>query len=131
MARALFANLLWIDGTGGLVAGAIVVPSHQVLAGWYGLPVSLVLAIGVANLLYGAAAFTLATRQRRPLALIGALAGANATWAAVCGALVATYAATAGALGVVHLVAEGLYVGGLGVLEWRHRRDLMVRLARA
>ncbi len=131
MPGSLVSKLLWIDGGGGLVAGAIVVPAHQVLAGWYGLPASLVLVIGLANLVYGGAASLLASRRRRPLALIGALALANGAWAIVCATLAARYAASAGVLGLVHLLGEGVYVGGLGALEWRHRRALVVRPARA
>jgi hypothetical protein len=34
-------------------------------------------------------------------------------------------AGTASAFGLAHLVGEGLFVGGLAVLEWRRRERLL------
>ena len=73
-------RLLWIDGSGALVAGVIVLLFAPFLSGLRALPRSLLLATGVANLAYGAFSFTLARRARRPMALVQVLAVANVAW---------------------------------------------------
>ena len=70
-------RLLWIDGSGALVAGVIVLLFAPFLSGLHALPRSLLLATGVANLAYGAFSFTLARRARRPMALVQVLAVAQ------------------------------------------------------
>lgn len=123
-ASILSSRLLWIDSLGGLVVGVFVVGTHRWLADWYGLPEGLLLFTGIANLAYGAFSRSLARRSERPLSLIKVLASANILWTFVCAALLARYGADAGILGVLHLGAEGLYVGALGALEWRWRESL-------
>ena len=78
-------RLLWIDGSGALVAGVIVLLFAPFLSGLHALPRSLLLVTGVANLAYGAFSFTLARRARRPMALVQVLAVANVAWVCVHG----------------------------------------------
>jgi hypothetical protein len=92
----------------------------------YGLPRGLLVAMGVANLGYGAFSFSLARRARRPRSLIVLLVVANATWAGLCGLAAVRFAGPASAFGLAHLVGEGLFVGGLAGLEWRQRTRLLV-----
>ena len=117
-------RLLWIDGTGGAAVGVLML----VLAGWlserYRLPRSFLLFVGVANLAYGCYALSLARRAVRPMALVVALAVANLSWAVLCGFWVLRFHASAHALGLAHLALEGVYVGGLGAVEWRWRGAL-------
>ena len=89
------------------------------------MPRAAVVAIGAANLAYGAFSLSLALRRRRSPGQIAALVTANAAWAAVCGLAAARLAGTASAFGIAQLVAEGAYVGGLAALEWRHRDRLL------
>ncbi|MEL6615335.1 MAG: hypothetical protein AAFQ43_06330 [Bacteroidota bacterium] len=117
-------HLLWIDCTAGGLVGALVLLLHDWLSGLYGLPVGLVIGLGVANLVYASYSFNLARRHRRPLAGIVALAGANVAWAVFLCVVIARYAGDASVFGLATLVTEVVFVGGLGLLEWRHR-DLL------
>lgn len=119
-------NLLWIDCTAAALAGTAVL----LLSGWlselHALPRGLLLFTGAVNLLYATFSFTLATRARRPRALITLLVVANLSWAVVCLGLAAAFAGTATLFGLGHLVGEALFVGGLAALEWRWREELVV-----
>lgn len=120
-------RLLWIDGAGGLAVGLVMLLLRGWLSGWYGLPVALLTFLGVASLAYGSYSLTLATRLVRPITLIKLLVIANLTWAAICVAQSVQCAGVATPFGSAHLVLEGLYVGGLGCLEWRWRERLRHR----
>lgn len=120
-----FKNLLWVDCLGALLAGVLMLALSSWLAGFYGLPWDFFIAITVANLAYGAYSLTLALRKSRPLALIVLLAAANVAWGVFCFAAAIHLAATASPFGLAHLVLEGLYVGGLGLLEWSRRHQLV------
>jgi hypothetical protein len=117
-------SLLWIDCTGGLVAGIVVL----MLSGWlstlYRLPVGLVIAMGIANLLYGGYSLSLARRPVRPRTLLLVLVVANICWALLCAITAVMVAPRASYYGLAHLILEGAYVGGLGILEWKHRSAL-------
>ena len=117
-------RLLWIDSIGGLIAGVIVMAISGWLSKLYGLDQEILLATGVANLAYGSFSLSLARRAVRPIALIRLLAAANLTWLIVCTVLIVAHYDSATFLGIGHLLLEGLYVGGLGCLEWRGREDL-------
>lgn len=99
--------------------------------GWlsqlYRLPRDFVLLVAVANTAYGCYSLTLSRFRRRPMPCIVLLVVANLAWAALCFYWVGAYWGTAGPLGLGHLAAEGLFVGGLGALEWRWRRRLVDR----
>lgn len=125
--RPLARRLLWIDGGGGALVGAIVLVLHRPLAGWYGLPAGAVLLLGAANLAYGTYALSLARRALRPAGMLMALIAANAAWPLVCAAILLAHLDELRALGVLHLVGEGLYVGGLAAVEWRLRDELRSR----
>ncbi len=119
-------NLLWVDGLGAVVAGFAMLTLSGLLSEWYRLPQDLLLLMGWVNLAYASYSLTLARRSRRPRALILLLVVANLTWAVFfCLRWAVTYSETASYLGLVHLVGEALYVGGLGCLEWRWREVLI------
>jgi hypothetical protein len=117
-------KLLWIDGLGAALVGAVVVLLHTVLSAWYRLPEHFVLLLGVVNLAYASYSLSLARRARRPIALIRLLVLGNLVWAVLCLRWAVLFWATAAPFGLVHLVGEGLYVGGLACLEWRWRDRL-------
>ena len=106
-------------------AGALVGVTVLALSGWLshleGLPRAVLLFTGVVNLLYAAYSFSLAVRAERPMPLIKLLVAANLAWVPVCLGLAAAFAGSATPFGFIHLVGEALFVGGLGLLEWRHR----------
>jgi hypothetical protein len=85
------------------------------------------MTMGAANLAFAAFSFSLARRPLRPRPLIVLLVAANATWAALCALAVVILAGRASAFGVAHLIAEGVFVGTLAALEWRHREHLARR----
>lgn len=117
-----------MDSLGGLGVGVLVLSLRHVLASWYGLPVSVITAMGGANLLYGSFSLTLAARpaQRRRVTVL-ALSLANMVWAIVCGALVWRFGAQLTVMGHTVLVFEALYVGGLGMVECWLRHELLER----
>ncbi|WP_395137761.1 hypothetical protein [Armatimonas sp.] len=124
------SNLLWIDCTGGLLVGVAVLLTQGWLARLYALPSNLLLVMGCCNLAYACFSLWLAVAPRqRTVSRIGALALANLFWAVGCFIMVAVYLRVASVFGLVHLIGEGVYVGALGILEWRARELLAARPA--
>lgn len=120
-----YKSLLWIDCTGGLTVGAFVLAFANWLSTLYALPLTLVYVMGAANLAYGTFSLSLARRAVRPRSLLLLLVAANLTWAVLCGVAAAVFAAEASAFGLAQLLLEGVFVGGLGLLEWKHLDDLL------
>ena len=118
------SRILWIDGIGGIVVGVAVLALHSWLTLWYQLPREFILFMGLINLLYGCYSLPLAFRKKRPLHLIIILVIGNLTWAVLCLWWAYSFRETASILGLIHLIGEGIYVGGLGLLEWRWRNYL-------
>ena len=118
-------DLLYVDSGAGLIAGLAVLALSGPLSTFYALPRPLLLGMGAANLAYGTFSGALARRARRPRPLLVLLVAANAAWAALCGAAALRLAGRASALGLAHLVGEGVFVGGLAALEWRRRERLL------
>lgn len=120
--------VLRVDALAGLVVGVVVLLLHNTLALLYDFPSGLVLAVGAANVLYGGYSGTLLLRLRTGKAVSGRavdfLVLANAGWALVCLGLVVSFARQATPLGVVVLALEGLFVGGLAIVERRWLRPL-------
>ena len=119
-------KLLWVDCSAGAVVGVLVVTLHGWLSEWYRLPRDLVFWMGVVNLAYASYSFSLAIRSRRPMRLIQLLVFANLAWAVFfCLRWAIVYSETASFWGLASLVAEAIFVGGLGCLEWRWRKLLL------
>lgn len=122
----LLRKLLWVDCTAAALAGGAVL----VFSGWlsrvYGLPRELLLLIGAVNLLYGCYSFSLAVRSRRPKPLLNLLVFANLAWAAVCLGCAVVFREQATLFGLVQLIGEAVFVGGLAALEWSQRDQLLV-----
>ncbi len=119
--------LLSIDCVGGLAVGVLVLTLSSWLSTLYGMPERFVIALGVANIAYGAFALSLARRAVRPRALLLLLGGANLAWAVFCVIASAILASRASAYGLALLLFEGAYVGGLGLLEWRCLDSLLTK----
>lgn len=120
-------TLLWIDSGGGLLAGAGVLALRGWIAELHGLPVDVITFLGAANVAYGTFSGVLSVWtppvRRGPTT---ALVIANFAWPLVCVGVCAAYAGAIGPTGVMHLIGEGLYVGGLAEVE---RRVLLRRSA--
>jgi predicted permease len=118
-------TILWIDCLGGLIAGVLVLA----LAGWLapleGVPRGVLLFTGAMNLVYGSYSLSLVLRRWRSRAAVYALVAANAAWLPVCLVLTALCWGTITVFGILHLVGEGVYVGGLALAEWRQRERLV------
>ena len=117
-------KILWLDCIGGLVVGTVVLIFASLLSDWEGLPKTTVQFMAIANLAYGSYSFYVTTRRQRPLSLVTILSVANIVWLPVCIVIVALFANQITGLGMLHLLGEGLYVAGLGVVEWRMRETL-------
>ena len=113
-------QLIQVDWVAGAVAGALVLALHGWLTDLYQLPGGLVLLIGIANLAYACVSFTLARFSRGDrVPLLRVVAAANIIWAVVCALLATLWAGRASLFGMGQLVGEAIFVGCLGVLEWR------------
>ena len=117
-------RLLWVDGLGGLLAGTVVL----LLSGWLseleGLPEGFVVFMAGANLVYGAYATSLASQSERPPLRIEILACGNMLWCVLCLGFAFWFRDPISGFGLLHVLGEGAYVGGLGCLEWRWRAAL-------
>lgn len=120
----LMRKLLWVDCIAAFIGGMMTLLLHGVLSQMYGLPREMLLLIGVVNLMYSGYSFLLAIRARRPMGWIYLLVIANLCWAVVCWSWAFEFSQVISIYGMCHLVGEGLFVGGLGCLEWRWRQLL-------
>lgn len=117
-------KLLWVDCIGGGVVGVLVLVLARWLSDWYRLPYDFVIMMGIVNLAYGSYSFTLAMLSKRPMPLIRLLVFTNLLWMVLCLRWAVIFYGTASILGMAQLIIEGLYVGGLGCVEWRFREQL-------
>lgn len=118
-------RLLWIDSLGGLAVGLIVLLVHKWLVNLYQLQQSFLIFIALVNIAYGLYSLSLVLRKRRPLSLIFLLVSANLLWAILCIRWAIVFRGSASVFGLIHLLGEGVYVGGLACLEWRWRKFLL------
>jgi hypothetical protein len=108
-----------VDWIAGAVVGVLVLSLRGWLAELYSLPVDLLLVIGLANLAYACVSFTLAMLSRGDrVPLLRVVAVANVIWAVICAVLAVVWFGEGSVFGVGSLLGEGVFVGGLGVLEW-------------
>lgn len=117
-------HLLWVDCIAGGVVGVLVLLLSRWLSELYRLPLGVVVVMGTANLLYAGYSFSLAVRSRRPMPLLVLLVVANGLWAVGCFVAAVVFFGTASLFGLAQFILEGLFVGGLAVLEWRNRERL-------
>ena len=121
------SRILWVDCIGGLVVGFVVLAFCQLISGWENLPLATVIVMGFANLVYGGYSLFVTTRKKRRLILIKILAMANMAWLLVCVTIAAMYWNQISLLGIVHVIGEGIYVAGLGFVEWNMKESLVTR----
>ena len=117
-------NILWLDCLGGLVAGAIVLTFCETISSWDGLPLAVIIVSGVANLVFGTYSLFVTTRKTCPRFLVEVLALANMSWLVVCALIVLLNWQQVTALGILHIIGEGVYVASLGFVEWMWRNEI-------
>ena len=117
-------NILWVDCIGGLLVGCSVLAIHSLLSKWENLPISIVLFMGVVNLLYGIFSLHVTTRTPRPAILVKILAIANMLWVLPCIGIVCMYWPDISTVGILFVLGEGVYVATLGFVEWGWRSHL-------
>lgn len=113
-------HLIWVDWIAGAVVGLLVLSLRGWLTDLYALPANLILVIGVANVAYSCVSFTLAMASRGgrvPFLRVAAMA--NVAWAIGCFVMAAVWFGEASVFGLGQLLGEAVFVGALGVLEWR------------
>jgi hypothetical protein len=118
-------RILRIDGCAGLIAGLVVWTLSDTLVALYQIPAWLLSINIIANIVYGMAGSLLASWPQRSIQAIMSLSIANLLWAVMCLITAVLLIPTASLFGVGHFVIEGLFVGTLGVLEWRWRNQLV------
>ena len=121
----ILRRLLWVDCSAGALVGMVVIAFSPWLSSLEGLPREVLLFTGVVNVLYACYSFSLAVRAERTMTMIKLLVFANLAWVPVCLGLAVYFRDQATPFGFVHLVGEALFVGGLAVLEWNQREQLL------
>jgi hypothetical protein len=119
-------HLLWIDGTAGLLAGISLFLTLDWLEELYNIPRGTLVFIGLANLTYATYSLSIARLKKRPGILIVILVIANLGWALNCLRMAITLGDTASIFGMIQLIGEAIFVGGLACLEWRYRKELQI-----
>lgn len=118
-------RLPWVDGGAGFVVGVLVLALRQFLTDFYGLPLEVMTFIGAANVAYSVIGFSLGALKPRPAWLLWVLIAANLGWAIVSTVMAMTHWSSAHVFGLLHIVAEGLFVTLLASLEYRHREAIL------
>jgi hypothetical protein len=118
-------RLLRIDCTAGFIVGILVLSLHRWLSGFYQLPVSFVVFLGIVNITYGTFSLSLTVQKNRPKRLVWLLIRANMTWGVLCIVWAILFRNTASVWGLGTLLFEAVFVGGLGWIEWRWRHLLL------
>jgi len=117
-------RILWVDCLGGLAVGLIVFVFCRLISEWQNLPLKVVLLMGAANLIYGCYSLYVTTRKQRPSGLVKLLSIANMVWLLVCSAIVVMYWSQISLFGMANVIGEGIYVAGLGFVEWKMKESL-------
>lgn len=112
-------RLLWFDAVAAFTAAVVMLVFGNLLAPRFGVTPGLLTFLAIANASYGAFAFSLARRAQPPMHVVTWLVRANAFWFFVCLGLVLHVRPEATWLGQAYLIAEGIFVGALALIESR------------
>lgn len=122
----LIKKILWIDCVGAFATGLAMLFFSGWLSALYGLSAGFVIGHALVHLIYGAYSFSLAVRKRRPMSLLLLLVFGNAAWAVSCLVMAGSIFGDATVFAVAHFILEGIYVGGLAIIEWNWRKTLLI-----
>jgi hypothetical protein len=120
----LIQRILWVDCIGAIATGVAIFIFSGWLSSLSGFSREFVIGHAFVHLIYGAYSLSLAVRKRRPMLMLMVLIFANAAWGCFCLIFAATLWGDAPVFAVAQFTLEGLYVGGLALIEWK-RRDLL------
>lgn len=95
------------------------------MADFYGFSLELVTLLGAMNVLYAAPGLCLGALRKRPVWLLTFLIVANAAWAVTCLVIAGAVWSSARGFGLAQLLVEAVFVGGLAVVEARHRAEIL------
>jgi hypothetical protein len=110
--------LLRLDFFAALTAGVALLLLRYFLADLSRLPLWLVTAQAVTNLLYAAYDASLRRFSQPPVWRIGVLIGINIAYALVALGLLLYFYPRCSAFGVALFLAEVVFIGGIGIWEW-------------
>jgi len=118
-ARLSLDRLLWIDGFAALIAGVLLLFFRHFGAELFRLPVWLLTLQACINFCYAAYSLPLACRRFKPEWMVRLLIAGNLLYPLVAAGLLAYFFSSCSAFGVAFFLAEIMFIGGLGVLEWQ------------
>ncbi len=111
-------KLLYFDGLAGLVVGIFLLAMREPMSELLGLPIWLLTLQGCINLCYAAYSLPLARRRHHPRWMLWTLVAGNLSYALFAAVMLLRFYPSCSKLGVAYFLAEVLFVGGLGVVEW-------------
>jgi hypothetical protein len=111
--------LIRMDAIAGIAAGLILYFGRVVWSPLSGLSVEWFARLGIVGLCYGAFSGSITLLSAYRPVPVWTLVTANALYALFCLGLLLNKSSELRALGIVHLMAETLFVGGLAILESR------------
>lgn len=124
-------TLPWIDAGAAGSVGLLMLALAGPLSSLYSLPRSVVLFVAAVNVGYSAFGIGLGSIPRQATvvrrAILMALVVANLAWLISCIALAVRFRGEATFFGLAHLLGEGVFVGTLAALEWKHRRSILAQ----
>ncbi len=123
-------TLIRTDALAGITAGLLLYFGRALWAPLSGLSIEWFAGLGLVGLGYGLFSGTIALRTAYRPWPIWTLILANAAYALFCLGLLVAKREALSALGVAHLLAEIVFVGGLAFLEARAVRGLHTQLVR-
>jgi len=116
--------LIRTDAIAGIVAGLVLFFGREVWSPLSGLSVAWFARLGIVGMCYGAFSGTITLLKAYRPNPVWTLITANALYALFCLGLLFNKASELSALGVAHLLAEVLFVGGLALMEARSAKGL-------
>lgn len=112
-------TLIRTDAIAGITAGLVLYFGREVWSPISGLSVDWFARLGIVGLCYGAFSGSITLLKAYHSVPVWTLVIANALYALFCLGLLLTKSSELSALGIAHLTAESLFVGGLAILESR------------
>jgi hypothetical protein len=110
-------KLIWIDGIAALLSALFVLFFKNWLAAWLGLPEKVLYIMCIVSFSYATYSIFLALQNEKPLILLKILVVANTLWAIICTLIIAFHFTNITPFGIVYLLAEAAFVGGLAFFE--------------